>query len=86
MFVVVSLVALLVQIYSLGYMSEEKPAALGRYYTAHYLPYRGPDAWGRWRGLVASSLRATDRARVDRVRKVKGVIKVLRAKGKENLD
>ena len=32
MLVLVTLVALLVQIYSLGYLSEEPPAALGRYY------------------------------------------------------
>jgi len=37
MLVVVSLVALLVQIYSLGYMSEERPGSLGRYYTFHSL-------------------------------------------------
>ncbi|MGH7909622.1 MAG: hypothetical protein ACRENW_07220, partial [Thermodesulfobacteriota bacterium] len=33
MFFVVSLVALIVQVYSLGYMSEENPSGLGRYYT-----------------------------------------------------
>ena len=32
MLVLVSLVALLVQVYSLGYLSDEPPAALGRYY------------------------------------------------------
>jgi NADH-quinone oxidoreductase subunit L len=37
MFVVVGLIALVVQIYSFGYMSEEKPAALGRYYAYHSL-------------------------------------------------
>lgn len=42
---------------------------LGRYYTAHYLPYRGPDAWGRWGGAVASGLARTDRRRVARVRR-----------------
>ncbi len=45
------------------------PAELGRYYTAAYLPYRGPDAWGRWKPLVESGLRKTDRARVARVRR-----------------
>jgi len=35
--VVVSLVALLVQIYSLGYMDQESRAGLGRYYTFHSL-------------------------------------------------
>ncbi len=33
MLVIVCLVALLVQVYSLGYMHEEKPASLGRYYA-----------------------------------------------------
>jgi NADH-quinone oxidoreductase subunit L len=33
MLVLVALVALLVQVYSLGYLSEEAPAGLGRYYT-----------------------------------------------------
>jgi len=37
MLAVVSLVAFLVQIYSLGYMSEERPASLGRYYAFHSL-------------------------------------------------
>jgi NADH-quinone oxidoreductase subunit L len=37
MLAVVSLVALLVQIYSLGYMSGEAPASLGRYFAYHSL-------------------------------------------------
>ncbi len=37
MLVVVTIVSLMVQIYSLGYMSEETPGSLGRYYTYHYL-------------------------------------------------
>ncbi|HXV75374.1 MAG TPA: proton-conducting transporter membrane subunit, partial [Candidatus Polarisedimenticolaceae bacterium] len=37
MLALVSLVALLVQLYSLGYMSEEKPAAFGRYFAYHSL-------------------------------------------------
>jgi NADH-quinone oxidoreductase subunit L len=37
MLAVVSLVAFLVQVYSLGYMSEERPASLGRYYAYHSL-------------------------------------------------
>ncbi|MBT8335331.1 MAG: class I SAM-dependent methyltransferase [Gemmatimonadetes bacterium] len=53
----------------LVYLDPRVPAGdLGRYYTDAYLPYRGPEAWGRWRGLVASGLRATDRRRVARVR------------------
>ncbi len=37
MLVVVTFVAACVQVYSLGYMAEEPPAALGRYYTWHSL-------------------------------------------------
>lgn len=37
MLIIVALVALTVQIYSLGYMSEENPPGLGRYYTFHSL-------------------------------------------------
>lgn len=37
MFFIVSVVSLVVQIYSLGYMSEEPPASLGRYYAFHSL-------------------------------------------------
>jgi NADH-quinone oxidoreductase subunit L len=37
MAVLVALVALLVQVYSLAYMAEEKPAAFGRYYAYHSL-------------------------------------------------
>lgn len=37
MLLIVALVALMVQVYSLGYMSEENPSGLGRYYTFHSL-------------------------------------------------
>ncbi|MBI4228680.1 MAG: NADH-quinone oxidoreductase subunit L, partial [Deltaproteobacteria bacterium] len=37
MFFIVSLVSLVVQVYSLGYMGEESPPSLGRYYTFHSL-------------------------------------------------
>src|SRR3989304_9254755 len=37
MFFIVSLVALIVQVYSFVYMSEENPSGLGRYYTFHSL-------------------------------------------------
>jgi NADH-quinone oxidoreductase subunit L len=37
MAVLVAFVALLVQVYSLAYMSDEKPSAFGRYYTYHSL-------------------------------------------------
>ncbi|NNF37305.1 MAG: class I SAM-dependent methyltransferase [Gemmatimonadetes bacterium] len=54
----------------LVYLDPRVPGPrLSRYYPADYLPYRGPEAWGRWRGLVAAGLRATDRRRVARVRR-----------------
>jgi NADH-quinone oxidoreductase subunit L len=37
MAVLVALIALLVQVYSLAYMADEKPAAFGRYYAYHAL-------------------------------------------------
>ena len=37
MLLVVALVAFMVQVYSLGYMSEEPPGSLGRYFTYHSL-------------------------------------------------
>ncbi len=37
MLFIVSIVSLVVQVYSLGYMSEESPGSLGRYYTFHSL-------------------------------------------------
>jgi NADH-quinone oxidoreductase subunit L len=37
MLFIVALVALMVQAYSLGYMSEENPSSFGRYYTFHSL-------------------------------------------------
>jgi SAM-dependent methyltransferase len=40
------------------------PEAMGAYYPPSYLPHRGPEAWGRWRGLVDAAGRRTDRARV----------------------
>lgn len=36
---------------------------LGRYYTHYYLPFRGPEAWGKYAPLVAMNLRKTDRKR-----------------------
>jgi ubiquinone/menaquinone biosynthesis C-methylase UbiE len=36
---------------------------IGRYYE-DYLPHRGPEAWGRWAGLVRTAEARTDRARV----------------------
>ena len=37
MLIVVALVAFLVQVYSLGYMTDEAPGSLGRYYAYHSL-------------------------------------------------
>lgn len=42
---------------------------LGRYYGPEYLPYRGPQAWGRYAPLVERDLRRTDRERVALVRR-----------------
>ena len=53
----------------LVFLDPRVPATdLGPYYTDAYLPYRGPEAWGRWRSFVASGLRSTDRRRVANVR------------------
>lgn len=54
----------------LVYLDPRVPAAeLARFYTEAYLPYRGSAAWGRWSGVVAAGIRATDRRRVERVRR-----------------
>lgn len=42
---------------------------LGRYYQDSYLPYRGPDAWGKYAPLVERDLRRTDLARAKLVKK-----------------
>jgi SAM-dependent methyltransferase len=41
-----------------------EPESLGQYYGASYLPYRGPQAWGRYAPLVERDARRTDLARV----------------------
>lgn len=52
----------------LVYLSPRiRPSGLGRFYEDWYLPYRGPDAWGRFSGLVESDLERIDQARVARV-------------------
>jgi 2-polyprenyl-3-methyl-5-hydroxy-6-metoxy-1,4-benzoquinol methylase len=43
---------------------------LQNYYTSHYLPYRGPKAWGKFEKLVESSQQKLD---LKRVKRVKGV-------------
>lgn len=37
---------------------------LGKYYTEHYLPYRGEQAWGRYAALARLGQRRLDHARV----------------------
>jgi 2-polyprenyl-3-methyl-5-hydroxy-6-metoxy-1,4-benzoquinol methylase len=41
---------------------------MGAYYPPSYLPHRGPEAWGRWRGQVEGSGRRLDRARLRWIR------------------
>lgn len=52
----------------LVYLSPRVPAArIGRYYEG-YIPHRGPEAWGRWAGLVRTSEARTDQLRLARIR------------------
>lgn len=46
-----------------------KQESLFEYYGDHYLPYRGPSAWGRFAHFVESDLRKTDEKRVQLVKK-----------------
>ncbi len=46
-----------------------KPEYLDMYYSGHYLPFRGPSAWGRYAPLVAMNLAKTDRRRAAIARK-----------------
>jgi 2-polyprenyl-3-methyl-5-hydroxy-6-metoxy-1,4-benzoquinol methylase len=41
---------------------------LKNYYTSHYLPYRGPEAWGKFKKLVEGSQKKLDLRRVKRVK------------------
>ncbi len=45
-------------------------ARLPDYYTEHYLPYRGAEAWGKYRSFVEGSQRQLDRKRVEMVRRM----------------
>lgn len=45
-----------------------KPGHLSDYYPSYYLPYRGPDAWGRYREFAALGQNSTDLKRVKLVR------------------
>jgi 2-polyprenyl-3-methyl-5-hydroxy-6-metoxy-1,4-benzoquinol methylase len=46
---------------------------LKNYYTSHYLPYRGAEAWGRYEQLVENSQRKLDAKRVKRVKKAHSI-------------
>lgn len=41
---------------------------LKNYYTDYYLPYRGSNAWGKYRALVEMGFKQTDRKRVEVLR------------------
>ena len=43
---------------------------LKNYYTSHYLPYRGSEAWGKYSKLVKGSQKKLDLKRVKRVKEV----------------
>jgi 2-polyprenyl-3-methyl-5-hydroxy-6-metoxy-1,4-benzoquinol methylase len=43
---------------------------LKNYYTSHYLPYRGSDAWGKYSKLVEGSQKKLDLKRVNRVKEM----------------
>jgi len=43
---------------------------LKNYYTSHYLPYRGSEAWGKYSKLVEGSQKKLDLKRVKRVKEV----------------
>ena len=45
------------------------PEDLKNYYTDYYLPYRGPEAWGKYEYLVKNSQEKTDLKRLKRVKK-----------------
>ena len=43
---------------------------LKKYYSKHYLPYRGAKAWGKYQKLVAGSLKRLDNKRVRLVKSI----------------
>lgn len=43
-------------------------AALKNYYTSHYLPYRGSEAWGKYEYFVKDSQQKLDLKRVERIK------------------
>tara|TARA_X000001036_G_scaffold389517_1_gene386529 strand:+ start:22 stop:951 length:930 start_codon:yes stop_codon:yes gene_type:complete len=44
---------------------------LKKYYSKHYLPYRGAKAWGKYQKFVVGSLKRLDNKRVRRVKGIK---------------
>jgi len=44
---------------------------LKKYYSKHYLPYRGAKAWGKYQKLVARSLKRLDNKRVQLVKRTR---------------
>ena len=46
---------------------------LKNYYTSHYLPYRGSEAWGKYEKLVARSQKNLDLERVKRVKQTDAI-------------
>ncbi|MEM6320045.1 MAG: class I SAM-dependent methyltransferase [Bacteroidota bacterium] len=49
------------------------PADLMDYYTDYYLPYRGPQAWGKYESMVAGSQVKLDKKRADLIQKYHSV-------------
>jgi 2-polyprenyl-3-methyl-5-hydroxy-6-metoxy-1,4-benzoquinol methylase len=47
--------------------------SLKNYYTSHYLPYRGSEAWGKYGKLVEGSQKKLDLKRVKRVKEMHSV-------------
>jgi 2-polyprenyl-3-methyl-5-hydroxy-6-metoxy-1,4-benzoquinol methylase len=47
---------------------------LKNYYTSHYLPYRGAEAWGKFEKLVEGSQQKLDLKRVQRIKKAHSIV------------
>jgi 2-polyprenyl-3-methyl-5-hydroxy-6-metoxy-1,4-benzoquinol methylase len=43
---------------------------LKHYYTSYYLPYRGSEAWGKYKGIVQNNQKQLDLKRVNRVKSI----------------
>lgn len=46
---------------------------LHRYYTSHYLPYRGAEAWGKYKSLVEKSQQKQDLKKLNQLKKAKKI-------------